>query len=80
MKKPMIMQQRKPSGMTVPAQGDDIVPIPGTKHRSSYLEQNIQALGLKLGQDALAEPDAGFVFGAASGARYAEESMKMLNG
>ncbi|MDP3844508.1 MAG: hypothetical protein Q8Q81_18400 [Oxalobacteraceae bacterium] len=79
MKKPMIMQQRKPSGMTVPAQGDDIVPIPGTKRRS-YLEQNVQALGLKLGQDALAELDAGFVFDAASGERYAEESMKMLSG
>ncbi len=61
------------------AQGDDIVPIPGTKRRS-YLEQNVQALNLKLDQNALAELDAVFPFGAASGDRYAEESMKMLNG
>lgn len=61
------------------AQGDDIVPIPGTKRRS-YLEQNVQALELKLSQAALAELDAVFPFGAASGARYAEDSMKMLNG
>jgi len=61
------------------AQGDDIVPIPGTKRRS-YLEQNVLAVELKLGQDTLAELDAVFPFGAASGERYAEESMKMLNG
>lgn len=60
------------------AQGDDIVPIPGTKRRS-YLEENVQALELKLSQDTLAELDAVFPFGAASGERYAEESMKMLN-
>lgn len=61
------------------AQGDDIVPIPGTKRRS-YLEENVLAVELKLDQNALAELDAVFPFGAASGARYTEESMKMLNG
>lgn len=61
------------------AQGDDIVPIPGTKRRS-YLEENVKAIDLKLSQDALAELDAVFPFGAATGARYTEESMKMLNG
>ena len=61
------------------AQGDDIVPIPGTKRRR-YLEENVPALELKLGQEELAELDAVFPIGAASGERYTEESMKMLNG
>lgn len=61
------------------AQGNDIVPIPGTKRRV-YLEENVQAIGLQLGKNDLAELDAIFPFGAASGARYVEGSMKMLNG
>lgn len=61
------------------AQGDDIVPIPGTKRRR-YLEENVQAVDLKLDRDTLAELDAVFPLGAATGARYTEESMKMLNG
>jgi aryl-alcohol dehydrogenase-like predicted oxidoreductase len=61
------------------AQGNDIVPIPGTKRRI-YLEENVQAIGLQLGKNDLAELDAIFPFGAASGARYVEGSMKMLNG
>lgn len=61
------------------AQGDDIVPIPGTKRRT-YLEENVRAVDLQLGKNDLAELDAIFPFGAATGTRYAEESMKMLNG
>lgn len=61
------------------AQGNDIVPIPGTKRRI-YLEENVQAIGLQLGKNDLAELDAIFPFGAASGTRYVEGSMKMLNG
>jgi aryl-alcohol dehydrogenase-like predicted oxidoreductase len=61
------------------AQGNDIVPIPGTKRRS-YLEENVGALALKLSPDELAEIDAIFPFGAATGARYTEESMRTLNG
>ncbi len=61
------------------AQGEDIVPIPGTKRRS-YLEENVRAMELTLGPDELAEIDAIFPFGAATGARYTEESMKTLNG
>jgi len=61
------------------AQGDDIVPIPGTKRRS-YLKENIAALDLTLSGEHLAELDAIFPAGAASGARYVEASMKMLNG
>ena len=61
------------------AQGDDIVPIPGTKRRS-YLEENVRAMELKLSPAELAEIDAIFPFGATSGARYTEESMRTLNG
>jgi len=61
------------------AQGEDIVPIPGTKRRS-YLEENVRAMELTLGPDELAEIDAIFPFGAATGARYTEESMRTLNG
>ena len=60
------------------AQGTDIVPIPGTKRRS-YLEENVQAVELKIGENELAELDAIFPVGAASGMRYIEGSMKMLD-
>jgi len=40
----------------------------------------VQAVDLKLSPDTLAELDAVFPLGAATGARYTEESMKMLNG
>ncbi|NMM25888.1 MAG: aldo/keto reductase [Glaciimonas sp.] len=61
------------------AQGDDIVPIPGTKRRT-YLEENVNAVDVVLGKDDLAEIDAIFPFGAATGPRYVEEGMKTLNG
>lgn len=61
------------------AQGDDIVPIPGTKRRI-YLEENVQAVDLQLTPTELAQIDAIFPFGAANGMRYPEGSMKMLNG
>ncbi|MFC5475900.1 aldo/keto reductase [Paraherbaspirillum soli] len=60
------------------AQGDDIVPIPGTKRRS-YLEENVHAIELQLSQNELAEIDAIFPFGAATGTRYGEESMQLVN-
>lgn len=60
------------------AQGDDIVPIPGTKRRS-YLDENVGALDIQLEPRLLDEIDALFPFGAASGARYGEESMRALN-
>jgi aryl-alcohol dehydrogenase-like predicted oxidoreductase len=60
------------------AQGDDIVPIPGTKRRS-YLDENVGALDIQLEPTLLDEIDALFPFGVASGARYGEESMKALN-
>ena len=61
------------------AQGDDIVPIPGTKRRS-YLEENALALDVKLSALELIELDAIFPFGVASGTRYVEGGMKTLNG
>ena len=60
------------------AQGDDIVPIPGTKRRG-YLEENVQALTVKLGSDEIAEIDAIFPVGVAAGMRYVEAGMKMIN-
>jgi aryl-alcohol dehydrogenase-like predicted oxidoreductase len=60
------------------AQGDDIVPIPGTKRRK-YLEENAAAVELKLGSEVLAELASVFPPGAASGLRYPENMMKVLN-
>ncbi len=51
------------------AQGDDVVPIPGTKRRR-YLEENVAALDVTLDADDLAWIDANI--GEASGDRYAD--------
>jgi aryl-alcohol dehydrogenase-like predicted oxidoreductase len=61
------------------AQGDDIVPIPGTKRRK-YLELNVAALDIKLTQEDLARIDAVIPPGAAAGTRYAAPQMSALNG
>lgn len=61
------------------AQGEDIVPIPGTKRRA-YLEENVGALKVKLTQEELAEIDAVLPPGITSGARYPEEGMRLVNG
>ncbi|PHN45179.1 aldo/keto reductase [Pseudomonas amygdali] len=62
------------------AQGDDIIPIPGTKQRK-YLESNVAAASSTLSTDELAQLDAIFpAQGAVSGERYSPESMKSLNG
>lgn len=60
------------------AQGDDLVPIPGTKH-IKYLEENIGAVEIKLTLEELKEIDDVFPKGAASGARYPEAAMKTIN-
>ncbi len=52
------------------AQGDDVVPIPGTKRRA-YLEQNVAALDVHLTQEDLARLDEAFPVGVAAGDRYA---------
>jgi aryl-alcohol dehydrogenase-like predicted oxidoreductase len=60
------------------AQGNDIVPIPGTKRRT-YLEQNAAAAELKLTPADLERLNAVFPAGAASGLRYPEHMMKLVN-
>lgn len=60
------------------AQGDDIVPIPGTKHRS-YLEENVGAVEVQLGTSDLERIDEVAPKGAAAGLRYPEESMKAID-
>jgi len=61
------------------AQGDDIVPIPGTKRRK-YLEENAAAVDLKLTVDDLRRLNDVFPSGAASGLRYPEHMMNLVNG
>ena len=55
------------------AQGDDIVPIPGTK-RVRYLEENVGALGVRLTADDLAALTAAVPRDAVAGARYGDMS------
>ena len=59
------------------AQGNDIVPIPGTKRRR-YLEENVRALDVRLTKDDLAWIDSIIPPGSAAGTRYHEAGMKML--
>ena len=60
------------------AQGDDIVPIPGTTRRR-YLEENVAALDLTLSDALREELSSVFPAGAAAGPRYPENMMKVLN-
>lgn len=60
------------------AQGQDIVPIPGTKRRV-YLEQNAAAAEIILSQEELAAIEDVFPKDAASGLRYPEAMMKSVN-
>ena len=60
------------------AQGEDIVPIPGTKRRK-YLEDNVAAVELSLTKDELAEINLAAPPGAASGSRYPLAAMPSLN-
>lgn len=60
------------------AQGDDIVPIPGTKRRR-WLDDNIAALDVKLTPDDLARIDRAFPPGAAAGDRYHAAGMQTIN-
>ncbi len=59
-------------------QGNDIVPIPGTK-RVSYLLENLGALEIELTTDELDRIDAIVPKGAASGDRYPAALMQMVN-
>jgi len=59
------------------AQGEDIVPIPGTKRRS-YLEQNAAAVELRLSAAEIAQLAQAFPPGAAAGTRYPEKQLASL--
>jgi aryl-alcohol dehydrogenase-like predicted oxidoreductase len=61
------------------AQGEDIVPIPGTAKRE-HLEENLAALDITLSADELARIDAVAPKGVASGARYPEAALQHVNG
>ena len=54
-------------------QGEDVVPIPGTKH-VRYLEENVAALDVELSEDDLERLDQVAPIGAAAGDRYADMS------
>ena len=60
------------------AQGDDIVPIPGTRRRKD-LEENMGALDVQLTSAQLAELSEVFPFKAASGDRYPANMMGAVN-
>jgi aryl-alcohol dehydrogenase-like predicted oxidoreductase len=60
-------------------QGDDIVPIPGTKQRR-YLDENIAALEIELTPSDLEELEEVAPKGAAAGDRYHEAGMRTING
>lgn len=60
------------------AQGKDIVPIPGTKHRQ-YLEENVQATTITLAPEDLRRIDEAFPKGATAGLRYSEGGMRTVN-
>ena len=62
----------------VMAQGNDIVPIPGTR-RIAYLEENLNSMSVSLSAADLATLDAAFPAGVAKGDRYPAAAMGALN-
>src|SRR3954466_10221499 len=61
------------------AQGDDIVPIPGTRH-PERLEENVAALDVVLSENDLRRIDTAAPKGATAGDRYPEGGMRTING
>lgn len=59
-------------------QGDDVVPIPGSRRRI-HLEENIAAVNVELTERDLADLDAAMPPGAATGLRYPEAMMRAVN-
>ena len=59
------------------AQGEEVVPIPGTKRRK-YLEQNCAALDVRLTADDIERLKQAFPPGVTAGTRYPEKQMKAL--
>jgi aryl-alcohol dehydrogenase-like predicted oxidoreductase len=60
------------------AQGEDIVPIPGTKRRA-YLEENVAAANITLTRDDLSRIDVVAPKGVAAGDRYPIQTMSTVN-
>jgi aryl-alcohol dehydrogenase-like predicted oxidoreductase len=61
------------------AQGDDLVPIPGTKRRK-YLEENVGALSVAISSDDKRRIEEIFSSDAVAGPRYPDALMKLVNG
>ena len=62
----------------VTAQGEHMVPIPGTKRRK-YLEQNLEAANIRLSEGDLARIDRAAPKGVAAGLRYPERAMAAVD-
>jgi aryl-alcohol dehydrogenase-like predicted oxidoreductase len=60
------------------AQGEDVVPIPGTKRRR-YIEENAKATEVVLSPEELRRVDRAIPRNSASGLRYPEAGMKRVN-
>ena len=60
------------------AQGEDIVPIPGTKH-ARYLDENLGALRVGLTPEELEQIDRILPAGSAAGDRYNAQAMQAVN-
>lgn len=72
----------KPSQLAlawVVAQGEGVVPVPGTANRV-HLEENVAALELQLTPQELEQINEAMPLGAAAGDRYVEAGMKVVNG
>jgi aryl-alcohol dehydrogenase-like predicted oxidoreductase len=59
------------------AQGEDVIPIPGTK-RIQYLRENVKAVDVSLSADELRQIDEAIPKGSAAGERYAAAQMQRL--
>jgi aryl-alcohol dehydrogenase-like predicted oxidoreductase len=60
------------------AQGEDIVPIPGTKRRER-LEENLRAIDIELKDDELRRIGEAAPLGYAAGTRYPKDAMQRVN-
>lgn len=60
------------------AQGDDVIPIPGTKRRK-YLELNVKAIDVELTTDEISEMENIIAKYPNTGERYGQESLKLIN-
>ncbi|HBA87666.1 MAG TPA: aldo/keto reductase [Geobacter sp.] len=58
--------------------GSDVVPIPGTKHLR-FLEENVQAVGLKLSDDVWASLDRSLSCFKVAGERYQEDALRFID-